>query len=381
MPSNSHDNGRYDEPDPSPTLGRYWDEIVQEMPADPGDLDPSITATVRHLHTRDDAPGASTTFANRLWANLEDQMTTLPAPPLTIPHSHDPSPLLDHLQPRAKPNAFTRRAFWRPFRSATGYAVTFALIAAVFAVYLAIGPLRLLPLPNAELTRLAAIQAQSATPPPVSAALDIQIDLPAGVVPMHLEAGGIGPYTVPPGTDSKVVAGCCSGPRLTYILSGTLFVQSAADAQLLRHGSPAPWESIPAGTLLTLESSDALISRMDADFEARNESSSPVELIDGQLFAGNTNHDEVPAGWTYDTFDNFDNMYTPLTVPDVPMTLRLTQANLEAGATLALPPEAILQFAFSLDGGVTLGTQEGFIRRNLGKTPVALYVLTLAPTG
>ena len=378
MPSISHENGRYDEPDPSPTLGRYWDEIVQEMPADPGDLDPSITATVRHLHTRDDAPGASTTFANRLWANLEDQMTTLPAPPLTIP----PSRVLPlstrnprrHPAPDLQASAL-RRATWRPMRSATSYAVTVALVVAVIAVYLTFGQSRLFQAPPEAPTSLAAVQELSATPP-ASAALDIKIDLDEGEVPVESLDGRLASYALPPGTTSTWSSDCCIGARITVVLSGEYAVQSAGPAHVLRHGGAGQWEPVAASTALTLAAGDAVLTRMEADFEASNAGDDPVELLDGQLFTGFVNADPVPTGWIW---HSIDTGVKPFTTPEAPMTLRLTEVELAGGDTLFPPPGAILQLAFSPDERATIGTVDDFTRRNVGKSPATLYVLTLTP--
>ena len=70
-------------------LGRFWDALLQGRPAEHGNLDSSLAETVRHLHARDDVPGAEANFSANLSAQLEDQMQAMhrsqawPTVPLT----------------------------------------------------------------------------------------------------------------------------------------------------------------------------------------------------------------------------------------------------------------------------------------------------------
>ena len=83
-------------------------------------------------------------------------------------------------------------------------------------------------------------------------------------------------------------------------------------------------------------------------------------------------------GWVY---HDQDLHTTSLAVPPVPATLRLQQITLAPGMDLPLPPDALFQFAVSLEQGAYVATSTNFDVLNLAQQPAAVHVLTLEPAG
>jgi hypothetical protein len=373
---------------PITALGRFWDEFLHGRPASPGDLDSSLAETVRHLHARDDVPGADAAFTAHLSAQLEDQMNAMhfsnvrPADTFSLSvNGRDPARAV---WPPLLAGGSDRRRGWpvTPLVSAALVLLTF-----VFAFF-AFGP----PRHDAQDERLTGPPSAVATPatPSPSATNDetlVTVTVPAGALPAEVVAG-LNHYTVAPGSEATWDWTCCSGVRLDYILEGTYAVTSAGPMQLRRAGSATDWEDVRPGTEVVLEPGDALLSRMEDSFDAVNFSSSVVNLLDVVLLVGNPGEDPVPhersglAAWEYnDLVDGQDIWLAPVSVPAEPMTLRLRQTSIDATSELAAPSDSIMQLAISLDEGAVSSTQEDFAIKNYGPDPIAIYALTLEPAG
>ena len=266
---------------------------------------------------------------------------------------------------------------WRGFRWAS---VQFAT-ALLLLVTLGLGYLVLRPATSSN-QHLAALPALEAPATPVTneqgARTLAAITLPAGTVPSPI-VGGLNHYTIPAGTNSGTgatwVSKCCHGPRFEYIASGSFTVRSAGPIELLRSGT-STWETLPAETEVAVTAGDALLLRLEDAFDAANSTSVPVELVEVVLIDTTVPGDPIPMGWL--SHDQ-DLHTTSLAVPPVPATLRLQQTTLAPDTDLPLPPDALFQFAVSLEQGAYLVTGADFVLHNTGPLPVVAYVLTLVP--
>jgi hypothetical protein len=175
---------------------------------------------------------------------------------------------------------------------------------------------------------------------------------------------------------------CCTGARLNYVLSGSYTVRGGA-MQVLRHGASS-WEEVPAGTEITLEQGDALLSRMEDPFDTLNPSQEPATILDGVLFGGDPGTDPVPAessgvpAWRY--LDQ-DIWFYPVSVPNGPVTLEIRKEIVPTGGDIPLPDGAVMQLGVALDEEALAVTNQDFSIDNLDQEPLTLYLLTLAPAG
>ena len=380
------DNHRHD---PAITsLGRYWDEVLQGRPADSGALDPALAETVRQLHARDDAPGATSDFAARLLTHLEERMTTTHGD-LTTPSERLRLSMMPSTNGRTPisslwPPLPSRRSS-RPWgRSMTHLATAALVVVTLAAAYLAFGP----PRSDGQGEQLARVPAAIVAPatPSQSAMTDetlVTITLPDGAIPGEI-VRGLNHYSVPPSSKGTWDWTCCTGPRLDYILEGTYTIRGAGPMQVLHGGSAGSWEEIGPGTEIVLEAGDAVLSRMEDSFEAVNAGSTPVELLDVVLFAGTPLDDPIPypapgAGAGAWRVHDQDIWTVPVAMPRGSVTLRLRQSTLAADAELPLPPGAVMQLAVTRDEGGIVSTQADFSVKNFSQKAVSLYTFTLEP--
>jgi hypothetical protein len=352
-------------------IDRFWDQIVQNPAHAAEGLNLANAATIRHLHTFDDRPGPTLAFTQQLREELMHAHA--------IPISSDPRPALlpNHDARRAwlgtAPPLPVRRRSW-----AMPHLATAVLLLVLLGLgYVTVGPDRFRAAQPPAIPAAMASPATPATSEPVAQTL-ATITLPADTFPSQI-SGGLNHYTIPVETRSSTaetwVSTCCTGLRLDYVLSGTVTVRSTGPVQLLRPGASA-WEVIAPETALSLNPGDAVLLRMEDAFAATNASVTPVDLLEGVLFGGMIADDPIPNGWDY---HDQDILHSLVPMPPGPVTVRLHEATLEPGADLPLPLGAVLQLAVTLDERATVGSRGTFDKRNLGKAPVAIYVLTLEP--
>ena len=383
------------------SLGRYWDELLRGRPANGDNLDPALAETIRQLHARDDAPGADEAFAARLLTDLEDRKNTTyqdlrtPTDALQLsmmPSTNSRTPISPPwlpLPPRASP----RRWGWPMTQFATAALVVVTL---TFA-YLAFGP----PRSGRQDEPAAWIPASLSTPasPPASPAAGpatgaplVEITLPAVGMPATI-FGALTHFTIPPGSSGRYEPTrfsdtCCTGFRLSYVLEGTYTVRGDGPMQVMRNGTDT-WKEMWVGTEIVVTPGDALLSRMEDSFDATNAGSTPVELLDGELFEGDVSTDPIPqdrSGASAWRSHDQDILLTPQVVPPGSVILRLQQATLPIGGVLPPPPGVILHWAVSLDAGAVVITEkpdnpDAFSLRNLGVGPATVYVLSLQSAG
>lgn len=369
-------------------LGHFWDALLQGRPAEPGDLDPSLAETVRHLHARDDVPGADADFTAKLSAQLEDQMLAMQ------PSQIRPTPPIKVSDLPSVNGRIPARSVWPPLLAAApaqrrawpvSHFVSAALVLLSLAVaFIALGVPRQTGSDN-RLTGPPAAVLAPATPSP-SAASDetlVTVTIPAGALPTEVVAG-LNHYTVAAGSQGTWDWTCCTGVRLNYMLDGTYAITGTGPMQVRRAGSVETWQEVVPGTEVVLKPGDALLSRMEDGFDGANTGAAPAELLDMVLFAGSPIDDPVPydasgtASWR--VVDQ-DIWLLPVTVPQEHLTLRLRQTSIEAVSELPPPEGAIIQLAVSPDEGAVPSTQEDFGIKNFGPDPIGIYALTLEPAG
>jgi hypothetical protein len=259
------------------------------------------------------------------------------------------------------------------------------LIVTLASAHLAFGPPRF----AARDERPPGFPVALATPATPSATEDtalVAVTLPAGAFPDEVY-GGLSTYTIPPQSSGrwdpvKFGPTCCTGPRLNYVIEGSYIVRGDGSARVLRRGANGPWEEIPAGQEITLETGDALISQMDDPFDAMNPNQAPAVILERVLFAGDIGTDPIPterSGRPAWRFHDQDILFNPVAVPVGPVTLRVRQVGLQAGANIPLPLDAILQWAVSLESDVLATTQQDFTIHNFEQRPLDLYMLTVEP--
>ncbi len=359
-------------------LDRFWNDIVSDGAAQPPEeVDEVFAAMIHRLAELGELPGMSTARP-RVWQNLTRLAATRGEPNVSAngfvrgPLASDSTAWVPR-QP-AEPQASL--ATWQGFRRAG------VLLATACLLLLTVGLGYLALRSGAPDQRLASLPALVA---PATPAIDDQssqtlaaITLPAGTVTSPIR-GGLNHYTIPAGTQSGTgstwVSTCCRGPRLEYVISGSFTVSSTGPVQVLRGGT-GTWETIAADTELSITAGDALLLRLEDAFDAANTSPVPVELIEAVLIDTEVRDDPIPAGWVV---NDQDVASTSVIVPPVPATLRLQRATVASNSDLLLPPDAIVQYAVSLDQAI-LGHRTDFAVQNISPQPVELYVLTLEPT-
>jgi hypothetical protein len=356
-------------------VGAFWDALVLGQDTADLDVDADLSAAIRHVHDLGATP--PTSARERVWRAVQTAANA------SQPESEAP------VQPsfllgvsRSAVSAATTRppsfAWGTRTRWALVQMLTALLVLATLGVsFFVLGSGRS---PFAQVSGVPALILAPATPVPEEQATRslAAITLPTGAIPSQI-GGGLSHFTIPAGTssstDSTWVSTCCTGLRLDYVLTGSFTMRNEGPVQLLPAGTSA-WETITAKTEITLNRGDAILLRMQDAFAAENANTTPVELVEGVLFEGMVNDDPIPHGWVYHDQDIISRL---IPVPSGPVALRLHEATLDPGAALPLPPGAVLQLAVTLDEQATVGTRGDFDKRNLGKAPVALFVMTLEP--
>jgi hypothetical protein len=356
-------------------VGAFWDALVLGQDTADLNVDADLSSAIRHVHDLSATP--PTSARERVWHAVQ---TAADASQSESEAPVQPSFLLG-VSRSAVSTAATRpslfawgtRTRWAMVQMLTALLVLAALGVSLF--FLGSGRT-----PLAHLSGVPVLFLAPATPGPEEQATRTlaAITLPTGAIPSQI-GGGLSHFTIPAGTSSSTdatwVSTCCTGLRLDYVLTGSFTMRNEGPVQLLPAGT-STWETIAAKTKITLNPGDAILSRMQDAFAAENANVTPVELVEGVLFEGTVNDDPIPEGWVY---HDQDILHRLIPVPSGPVILRLHEATLDPGADLRLPPGAVLQVAVTLDEQATVGTRGDFDKRNVGKAPVALYVLTLEP--
>jgi hypothetical protein len=275
----------------------------------------------------------------------------------------------------------------------TQFATAALVVVTLTFAYLAFGP----PRSGRQDEPTAGIPAAFSTPAspaagPATEAPLVEITLPAVGMPATI-FGALSHFTIPPGSSGRYEPTrfsdtCCTGFRLSYVLEGTYTVRGDGPMQVMRNGTDT-WKEMWVGTEIVVTPGDALLSRMEDSFDATNAGSTPVEVLDGELFEGDPSTDPIPqdrSGASAWRSHDQDILLTPQVVPPGPVILRLQQATLPNGGVLPPPPGVILQWAVSLVVDDVVITEkpdnpDAFSLRNLGGGPASVYVLSLQSAG
>jgi len=143
-------------------------------------------------------------------------------------------------------------------------------------------------------------------------------------------------FTVRPGTETEWKASsgaCCPGPKIKFILEGSLTVVSEGPAQLIRTGASV--ETIPAGTEMMLGPGDTLITRNEIGDIWANAGPEAVELLSTPVLSGFSPGPPVPPGWLG---PQESDLREGISLPAGAYTLRLRRVTLRTDVVLAPPP-------------------------------------------
>ena len=284
-------NGRHDPTIPS--LGRYWDAVAQGRPADPGELVPSLAATVRQLHARDDALGADPTFAARLLADLEDQMHTmdlertplLGLPPLQRGSTRDPV-----VRVADRPRRAPRRPVWfafAPFASAVLVVVAFA------TAYLA-GGLSRSTQPSAPPGHLPALMAL-ATPAPSAPTMETLLDSTTETLPTGHALIEVIQWTLQPGPTALTLP-AIDGVVIVVPVSGDITATQSGSETRLVGGDPFVAANQEAAFRVTGAAAATMLSIVvDAAHEGHGYWSTDPMAHDGESVIS-TSAEALPGG-------------------------------------------------------------------------------------
>jgi hypothetical protein len=230
--------------------------------------------------------------------------------------------------------------------------------------------------------------AQEATPAggPAPGETLLEVTLPADALPSWDRVTlSLSHFTVPPASRSTWEGrsgACCPGPKLKYLLAGSLAAVSDGPMQVVRAGGSGAMVTVPAGTEVVLAPGDTVITRNEHGDAWTNPGPTPVELLSMPVLSGFVPGPPVPGTWALRLADVREGV----SLPAGAYTLRLERVALAVGAELPLPPGG-LRLA------ITLPDEEGYVgyvgRRSDGtivaigapRATVAAYVLTVEPAG
>lgn len=377
-----------DEQRQSAALNRFWNELVQPLAADVSaddDLDPQQAATLRRVHALNRTPppaGARAkverakrahVIAKQNGKDISD-MNETNAFVLNRSGSGPLSWAPPRPTARPTPRLVPTGSRWQ---WASRFATAMLVLLTLGFGFLVFGPGR----PNTDqLANLPAIFAPALSSP--SAQTDdwlVAITLPPGAFPSEV-VGALSHFSVAAGSEGTYDWDCCTGPRLDYIIEGSLTIRGAGPMQVLR-GSGGAWEEMAPETEIVLGEGDALYSRYEDTFESVNAGSAPVELLEAGFLAEPPPDDPVPhessgiPSWKY---QDQDIMWGgAVSVPAGPVTMRIADSTLAAGASLPLPLGAIIQLVVTLDTTSAVGTNGDFGVKNIGQDSATIYVLTV----
>ena len=355
------------------SLRRYWDELVQGRPGSPAELDPAIAATVRRLHTRDDALGADPRFADRL---LEDLMHAATEPdPLAFPLMPPVVPVMTNgrAPSRSLSRSRTPGSRWALVQMATAALLLLTLVAS----FLAFGPSRpgrqqtapgVIPAINSELASTPAAQAAGVSTKPLFDIVIPAIDDDQGFV-------AIDRYAIPPATTLKADMHGSHIPAVFLLVAGQLDASATDAAQpvrVIRSGGAAPEEALRAGDSVSLAAGDGIVIPENGAADFRNVVTEPAIL----LYVLQPSY-LVPPDSNAVPHETLGGSARDLKAP---LAVSVQQATLAPGATLpGADAPTVEQFAAPVDPERIMDARIGShgALTNAGDEPLEAYVLTV----
>jgi hypothetical protein len=365
------------------SFDRYWDSIAAGLPGELTGVDPIQAETVRRFHAVEDVSGPEPTFLDRLEADLglssaETGAIRSATYPRSSMNGYSVSP---SRRPPQRAAHIPRQHRWG---LAAGAVAAVLLILEIGIGYVLFGSGFL---EDDQRTTIPAAVVPTATPTPgvVSEETLLVYTIPAAELPRINIGMGTTRNTIPPGHRSTWEPYCCPGPMLEYVIQGTYTVRAEAPIRVVRADGTS--ETVPAGVEVTLGPGDALISRNETVVEAANIGADTVHLINWTLIenteeAGFYGH--LLPGWT----NNDPDVKGASSLGDGPATVTLQRVRLSPGATFSPNVNGVFQFTVPMPqnaagtpvASYAVREADGTIRI-IGNDAIAIYVLTLEPSG
>jgi hypothetical protein len=354
---------------PDDALNDFWNELVWPTgsPESGGfALDAGTADTVRDLHRRGSAPPPASS-RERVRQGLRHARQTTPNG--KEPHMYATAGHVTHAPPHRPSLAGPRRhAWWRPaLTAATAIAVLLAVV---------IGGTLFDRSGSHQPTTIPGAVVQASPSPTADGETVLDITIPAELLPESDTISSAFAWdTLQPGKSGTWEPICCTGLLLEFVQSGTYTVQAEDEIHLIRAGGDL--EPVEAGTEVTLEAGDALLTEITVAMESANNGAEPVELLNWFYV------DDPMSVFGGKAFPGFvqNSVDIPFTVPDLtgPLTVQIRHVDLEPGTRIE--PEAGTILLGLTPGGqtgyLTDAPDESFEAMSFEDTPVSAWVLTV----
>lgn len=320
-------------------LNEYLDALAGQNDVPDAELDPAVADAARRFFARDDAPPPPPRLAAQIWEGVMNQ-TAAPErmPSLIVPPAHNgrmqPHSWRSPVPPAGHESRTRRRWEFGQFATAALVLVVLGMIFVVFD------------------TRRSADRDVATAPAgePKEQTL-LTVELPAQVLtPSRVEID-VDVVSVPPGNRSTWRPTCCPGSLVEYVIEGAYTVRAEAAIRVVRADGMS--EEVPAGTEVTLEAGDGLISRNETVVEAINLGTTPVTLLNWVMVDDSgTFPKHLLTGWTRIDTD----VWSEMTIPERPVTVRFRRVALPPKTELPVPPAGTSQFCVTLPQPNAAGT-------------------------
>jgi hypothetical protein len=349
---------------PEPVLlaeSRYWDGVVRGEELPPTDVDPTVVATIASFHQLDDTPLPRAAFAARLEETLLGTLPSVGMAPgrttVAVPEAPAPSAL-----PGAHVG-WSRRGI--PGTLATAALVLLTLGLGYAAVHLraSFAPTsehQAAPRPTAETLFTTTLAADAI---PDSGVLIFEFDR------LSLDSSTSSPMS-PEGT-------CCRGPQITHVLSGELTVHVDGPMQVFRGEGNALAGAAAPGSDVVLLPGDTVIHDFSVLAEYANHGTSPVQIVNGQLYTGSMRTVWSSAMHFLDGSQEFHQ--APLAAG--PVTVSLVRVTLPPDGAFPAPPPGSLVLEVGESGDASVGKASDDSLFNINTRAETIYIIIFEPTG
>ena len=356
------------------TLDRFWDDLIDAGNAKATLIDPESAAAVRAVHA---LAQASPPAGARERVRQKLMPLTLPAPTHKKHFTH--AARMSRVLPAPSP---IKRGLPAPKVSP---AMRHAAIAALFLLMIGgiVGSNRLLDqfrddTPHGIPAGGFGVATPAATT--VTESTLLEVNLPASNFPaVDRLYTSLEFWSVPPGATDIWDASYQGGaePSVIYIIDGSYTVRPTGPVQLIRaDGEP---ETAPAEVSISLEPGDAIAPSANTGFQFTNQGVTPVLLLTWSLVDPKLPTHILFRNWVSIRYAGHGQL---IQGPIEQVTFRLSEVDLEPGASLIPPADLMLQLFLERDDTFTLiGEQADRTIINKGRQAARLYVATLHATG
>jgi hypothetical protein len=362
-----------DQHDHDLALNRFWNELAERGDSSES-IDVEAAALIRRLHASSHAPVPGSA-RERVWRGLLDTYEQ------TVPDKEQPMHAsVDVI--RAGPNGWIRTPQpipleERPRLANRRIALAIAAILVIALIGGIAGGLIQDRLDSNDPRPAPAILAP-ATPEPIGDAV-FETTLPADVIPADgFDTGGHGVFIISPGSRSTWERTCCSGPLVEHVVAGAYTVRADADIEVTRKDGST--ETVLAGTEVTLEPGDSLVSRNEVVVEAANNGSEPVVLVTFVMVEdpdGQFNGHQLP-GWRAEG----NHVKEPIALRPGQTTLRLSKTTALAGETIPATEQGYQFVVTTTEDAYTTQVSDGTTPiYGPQDEPLDVYLLVLTQTG